>query len=144
MDIQEIFLECLFCCEWFLRNGAKLKFFHLWVIENRILSQIKYIYYLILKKCVFYEKSHFIFESDKYFFWKCVDFFFFNFYNVPVNKTIDLTESEETDMLTCFSISASQDDTVSVMPYFYFISVHNISHKYSHSWPLHICVLFCV
>ena len=50
-----------------------------------------------------------------------------------VNKTIDLTESEETDMLTCFSISASQDDTVSVMPYFYFISVHNISHKYSHS-----------
>ena len=77
MDIQEIFLECLFCCEWFLRNGAKLKFFHLWVIENRILSQIKYIYYLILKKCVFYEKSYFIFESDKYFsenvlifFWK--------------------------------------------------------------------------
>lgn len=79
------------------------------------------------------KKSHFIFESDKYFSENVLIFFFKKSYNVPVNKTIDLTESEETDMLTCFSISASQDDTVSVMPYFYFISVHNISHKYSHS-----------
>lgn len=79
------------------------------------------------------KKSHFIFESDKYFSENVLIFFLEKSYNVPVNKTIDLTESEETDMLTCFSISASQDDTVSVMPYFYFISVHNISHKYSHS-----------
>lgn len=80
-----------------------------------------------MKKVILFSKVINIFSEN------VLIFFLEKSYNVPVNKTIDLTESEETDMLTCFSISASQDDTVSVMPYFYFISVHNISHKYSHS-----------